>query len=70
MARKFIYDGCKYICDGCGKEAPGYFNGSYWHKPALWFERSDEDGEQLACSRDCIKTVAKTTGKTELVVPL
>jgi len=60
---------CKFICDGCGKEAPAISNGHNWFKPELWFERSDEDGIQTVCSRKCIEVVSKKTGKTNLVGP-
>ncbi len=56
------------ICDGCGKRAPmwaGRFGD--WHKPQEWYQRSDEDGTQMACSRQCIEKVAS---KTDLVSPI
>jgi hypothetical protein len=61
---------CKFICDGCGKEEPGYYNGQDWFKPHNWFERSDKDGAQTVCSRPCIETVAKKSGKTAVVLPI
>jgi hypothetical protein len=62
---------CEFTCDGCGKKAPGFHNGhGQWFKPTVWFERSDEDGIQTTCSRPCIDTIAKKTGKTSVVVPL
>lgn len=63
--------GCKYICDGCEKEAPGQpgRDGNF-HKPDAWFQRSDEDGIQVACSRECIDTIAKKSGKTGVVLPI
>lgn len=54
------------ICDGCGKRETV----KEWRKPYVWFERQDHDGVQLACSRQCIEVVAKTTGKTKTVLPL
>lgn len=60
---------CKFICDGCGKEAEvKYLNG--WWKPSNWFQRSDDEGAQIACSRECIDKVAERTGKTGLVLPI
>ncbi len=58
-----------FVCDGCGKEAKGeqWPDGS-WHKPRLWYQRTDEDGDQLACSRPCIDTVAAATGKTRAIL--
>lgn len=62
---------CQFICQGCGTVAPGYHGASGgWHKPHHWFERSDEDGAQTACSRECIDTIAKKTGKTGVVLPI
>jgi len=61
--------GCKFICDGCGKEASATNNGQNWFKPNSWFERSDKDGIQTVCSRKCIEKVSKKTGKTHLVAP-
>ncbi len=60
----------KSICDGCGKEAPMSNNGREWFKPRDWFERSDGDGIQTACSRECIEKVAEKTGKTAVVLPV
>ena len=59
------------ICDGCGKRAPmvSSRNGS-WHKPATWYERSDNDGVQTACSRECIDKIAAKSGKTDVVLPV
>ena len=61
---------CEFTCQGCGVKAPGEFYNHGWHKPATWFERSDEDGPQTACSRRCIETISKRSGKTSLVFPL
>lgn len=59
------------ICDGCGKRAPMETgNLGTWHKPRHWYERSDDDGIQSACSRECIEKVAKATGKNSLVLPI
>lgn len=58
------------VCDGCGKRAPmSNYNGK-WFRPHGWFERSDEDGCQTACSRECIAKIAEKTGKTSVVAPL
>ena len=59
-----------FVCDGCGKQAPGFYAGFQWHKPPKWYERSDKDGAQLACSRECIEKVAEKTGKTKVVMPI
>ncbi len=56
----------KYICDGCQKEQLTANS----LKPHHWFVRSDEDGEQHACSRPCIEKVARASGKTGLVLPI
>ncbi len=61
---------CEFICDGCGKRAPGMPAGGSWHTPRSWFERGDADGHQIACSRECIDKVAKESGKTDVVIPI
>lgn len=61
---------CEYICDGCGKRQRAASNGTSWFKPGSWFERSDSDGIQTACSRECIDGIAKKSGKTDVVLPL
>jgi hypothetical protein len=60
------------ICDGCGKREPMWVSTSLhnWIKPASWYERSDEDGIQTACSRPCIEKIAKESGKTPCVLPV
>jgi len=61
---------CKYICDGCGKEKPADENWNGYHKPRQWYERSDDDGVQVACSRECIKVAAEKAGVHSLVLPV
>lgn len=61
---------CEYICDGCGKRIPATHNNRDYFKPDSWFQRSDEDGIQVACSRECIKKIAEKTGKTSIVLPV
>ena len=61
--------GCEFICDGCGKRQSGSSNGHNWFKPHDWFERSDKDGIQTACSRECIDKISKKTGKTKVIIP-
>lgn len=62
----------KYICDGCGKEEKGswYPSTLVVDKPKNWFVRSDKDGEQHACCRDCIEKISKETNKTSVVLPI
>ncbi len=62
---------CKFICDGCGKEEPAEQNhmGNWFH-PRDWYERSDKDGIQTACSRGCIELIAKKSGKSPVVLPI
>jgi len=60
----------KYICDGCGKESPADNTPRGFFKPRAWFERGDEDGTQIVCSRECIEKVAKASGKTACVLPI
>lgn len=60
----------KYICDGCKREQDAVkLKDGRLVKPFNWFERVDQDGEQHACCRDCISKIAKSTGKTEIVLP-
>jgi hypothetical protein len=60
----------KFICDGCGKETiVGKYPGG-WFKPNSWYERSDKDGAQIACSRECIESIAAKSGKTSVVLPV
>jgi hypothetical protein len=59
----------KIICDGCGKEEPMVYANHNWMKPHLWYQRSDKDGMQDACSRECIKKIAEKSGKTSVVAP-
>lgn len=61
---------CKFICDGCGVEQMASRGHSGYIKPYSWFQRSDDDGIQDACSRECISRVASKTGKTGLVLPV
>lgn len=61
---------CKYVCDGCGKEAKAFWNGQDYHKPGPWFQRADKDGPQDACSRSCIDKIAEKSGKTSVVLPI
>jgi hypothetical protein len=61
----------EWICDGCGRRAPGVPGPDHnWHKPRSWYERSDDDGIQVACCRECIETVAAASGKTAVVLPI
>ncbi len=62
--------GCKYICDGCGKEMHASYNTRDYFKPNTWFQRSDKDGIQIACSRDCIDAISDKSGKTSVVLPV
>lgn len=59
------------ICDGCGKRAVMRVGqDGNWYKPASWYRRSDKDGIQTACSRECIDKIAEKTGKTDIVIPI
>ena len=59
-----------FKCDGCGATAPGFWANGEVYKPMAWFQRSDEDGVQIACSRRCIQDIADKTGKTSVVLPI
>ncbi len=61
---------CEFICDGCGKRALVRHMPGGWFKPSHWYERSDDDGSQIACSRECIAIIAAKTGKTDVVMPI
>lgn len=57
-------------CDGCGKTAPMEAGrDGNWHKPRLWYQRSDDDGIQTACTRECIDTIAAASATTRVVLP-
>ena len=58
-----------FRCDSCGKTEAGSHYGLGWHKPIHWYERSDEDGAQLACSRSCVDRGASASGKSGVVAP-
>lgn len=60
-----------FVCDGCGCQEDGGFNrmGAAF-KPGQWYQRSDDDGTQLACSRSCLKIVSEKSGKTSVVLPV
>ena len=60
----------KAICDGCGKEQPMIAVNGRWVKPRDWYERSDEEGTQTACSRKCVDKIAEKSGKTSVILPL
>lgn len=38
-------------------------------KPGHWYQRTDKDGTQFACSRACIDIIAAATGKTRVILP-
>lgn len=59
----------EFICDGCGKRASGTNRFGSHFKPSDWYERGDDDGSQLACSRECVKRIAAKTGKPDTVLP-
>lgn len=61
---------CEFICDGCGKRETADHNGRNFLKPRDWYQRSDKDGIQVACSRECVEKVAEKSGKTGIVLPV
>lgn len=65
---------CEYTCDGCGKkEKAAYYPGNPsagYHKPEKWFERGDDEGMQVACSRECVEKISKESGKTAVILPI
>lgn len=58
-----------FRCDGCGQLQAGFWQNG-WNKPSKWFQRHDADGPQLACSRECIDRISKSSGKTSVVLPI
>lgn len=61
----------EFICDGCGKRQRGSESrDGVAYKPRDWYQRTDDDGTQTACSRECIEIIAEKTGKTKVVLPL
>lgn len=50
-------------CDGCGVDS------RQTEKPWNWYKRTDKDGTQTACSRNCIDIIAANTGKTRVILP-
>ena len=57
-------------CDGCGLEQDARVGrDGEPEKPSYWYSREDEDGVQLACSRECISVIAEKTGKSSMVMP-
>ena len=69
----------QYICDGCGRIEPGTWSGHSWVRPRVarglsggggeWWTRQDKDGQQHACSRNCIEKIASDKGVTGIVAP-
>lgn len=60
-----------FECDGCGVKCEGEFGrGGEAFKPRHWYQRSDESGVQMACSRPCIDKIAAKSGKTSVVLPI
>ena len=72
MSEPETHETCTFRCQGCGKTAPGVWRdpGWGWCKPAVWFQRSDDDGPQVVCSRACIERVSEKSGKAGLVLPI
>lgn len=62
----------KFICNGCGKEEEGHYDGRIWHKPGHWFSRNVDGGksEVHACSRGCIELIDRKEGKSVPVLPI
>ena len=62
---------CKYICDGCGKEESGYYNGLNWFEPHTWYAKNTEDKKCIhACSRSCIKIASEKYKTHDVVLPV
>ena len=61
---------CEFICDGCERRVTVRRSTGGYFPPPSWYSRSDKDGGQEACSRECLKKVAEATGKTDVVLPI
>lgn len=66
---------CTFTCDGCGKTAPGFYNGQRWFDPSSWWGRNVtlEDGrvsEINACSRECIEHADHQRGERKAILPI
>jgi hypothetical protein len=60
----------KYICDGCGRDSKGQFNGINMFMPDEWFSKNTDDGVIHACCRECIEKVNNKRGENTLVLPI
>jgi len=60
----------KYICDGCGKESKGHFNGQDMFKPGSWFARNTDETVLHACCRECIEKINDKRGETTPIIPI
>ena len=61
-----------FVCDACGKQAPGTSNGLQWFKPDDWFERTPK-GERTpltACSRECVDRINDERGERTPIIPI
>ena len=57
-------------CQGCGRIGRMWCNDfGQWFDPRSWYSRRDDDGVQIACSRECIGKVSKASGKHDVVAP-
>jgi len=71
---------CFFVCDGCGREAPGIHVKDYvFAKPRTWFQRSiTEDGPRpgekvetvciISCSRECMKRIDRGHPKAKVAL--
>ncbi len=60
------------FCDNCGESAKAVHakESSVYLKPRDWWERTDEDGTQLVCSRKCRAELSRKTGKSDVALPV
>jgi hypothetical protein len=66
---------CTFTCDGCGKTAPGFYNGTRWFDPSSWYGRvaKTADGRDIeinACSRECIEKADNARGERVAILPI
>ena len=57
------------ICDGCNRRLAMGHNGRNWIRPIDWIEWRGLGSIKTACSRECVKTIAKKLRKSGEVAP-
>lgn len=67
--------GCKYVCDGCGKDESAIVTEmmgkqGVWGKPTHWLRRFDSQSKQIydVCSRECAEKINAKIGQSAAIV--